>query len=254
MAPFSRVDEDLSVSDVLVEAKNLSLSRHSHWIKPSLFESMLGKYRAPGVKVLEDVSFTFKGGERIGILGPNGVGKTSLLKCLAGVLNPSEGVLQRQGSVFPLLDLSACLVSHFDGVTNLYYLGTLLNVPKRKIEEALPSIISSSGLGKKVYQPISTYSSGMILRLMFSFFPVVEADILLIDEILSVGDEEFRLRAQKIIDDLLIRSKLFVCVTHDLDYLKKNTERCLWLNKGKLQMDGPTDEVIKNYLHECHGN
>jgi lipopolysaccharide transport system ATP-binding protein len=200
-------------------------------------------------QVLNNVSFSIFQGETIGVLGRNGVGKTTLLRLLSDIIRPDTGRLIRSpGLRTVLLSLQAGFIPSLTGRQNTLISGITLGINKRKIESCMNEIIGFSELGDFIDQPVATYSSGMRARLGFSIAMYVDPDILLIDEIISVGDEEFRKKSSAFINERVNSNETTVLVTHNAQLANTLCTRVIWINEGRVKMNGNPKEVIKAYL------
>lgn len=201
---------------------------------------------ADEVYAVKGVSFDVHVGEVVGLLGSNGSGKSTLLGAIAGLLPPTSGaVLVRHQAV--LLGVNAALNSELSGLRNIH-LGLLaMGMPMGEIRERTGEVAKFTGLGKAIYRPLRTYSSGMRARLAFSIATLQQPEILLIDEALAVGDRNFRKRSLERVREIQENAGTIVMVTHNLNEIRATCTRALWLEEGELQMDGPVDEVIELY-------
>lgn len=196
---------------------------------------------------LQDVSFSIKKGEVFGIIGHNGAGKSTLLKIIAGVIKPTSGTCERYGSMAPLIELGAGFNDELTGIENIYLNGLLLGYSKRFITEKLKEIIEFSELEKFIHMPLKNYSSGMRARLGFSIATIVQPDILLVDEVLSVGDNHFREKSEQKIRSMIENGTTVLLVSHALNLLENLCTNILWLEKGRIKGIGPSKEIIKKY-------
>lgn len=196
---------------------------------------------------LKDISFTVNEGERLGILGLNGAGKSTLLKIIAGVLKPSEGELVTRGKIVPLLELGAGFDQQYTGAENIYLYGAVLGYPKDFIAEKYKDIVGFSELKNFINVPVKNYSSGMKARLGFSIATVMDPDILILDEVLSVGDGKFRRKSEKRIIDLFDKGVTVLFVSHSVEQVRRICTSAIILDKGKLVASGPVDEICDLY-------
>ena len=200
------------------------------------------------VRALHGLDFSFADGDRVGLIGHNGAGKSTLLRVLSGVYAPTQGQAVRQGSVSSLIDVSLGIDHEATGRENIYLRGALLGLSKKAINTRLDEIIAFSELGEFIDMPVRTYSSGMHLRLAFSVSTVVQPEILLMDEWLSVGDEGFKHKAEARLAELVESTKILVIASHSRDLILKTCNRVLWLEHGMIKMDGAPDEVCAAYF------
>ncbi|KAI4445996.1 Vitamin B12 import ATP-binding protein BtuD [Eubacterium plexicaudatum ASF492] len=196
---------------------------------------------------LDDINFTVKQGECIGIIGTNGSGKSTLLKIITGVLHPSQGEVRMQGRVSALLELGAGFHMEYTGVQNVYLNGAMMGFSKKEIEKRLPLIEDFAQIGDFMRQPVKTYSSGMFARLAFAAAIHVDPDILIVDEALSVGDIFFQAKCYRKFQEFISRGKTILFVSHDMSSVLKYCDRCLLLHKGRQVALGKSSEVIDIY-------
>jgi lipopolysaccharide transport system ATP-binding protein len=201
-----------------------------------------------GVAALSGVSFGVARGEAFGIVGANGSGKSTLLKILAGILNPTSGVVRVHGRLSALLELGAGFAPDFTGRENVYLNASLLGLDRSETGERFATIESFASIGEFIEQPIRTYSTGMVLRLAFAVAAHVDPDVLIVDEALAVGDIAFRQRCMRRIHELRSRGTTILFVSHDAMDVKALCDRCLWLENGRTRAIGDADEVVANYL------
>lgn len=197
---------------------------------------------------LDDVSFSINKGETIGIIGRNGSGKSTILKILTGVLNQTQGTVNVNGKISALLELGAGFNMEYNGIENIYLNATIMKVPREEIEKKIPEILAFADIGEHIYQPVKTYSSGMFVRLAFAVAINVNPDILIVDEALAVGDTRFQLKCMDKFVEFMEAGKTVLFVSHDINMIKRFCKRAIWLNEGKLIMDGETDEVTDRYI------
>jgi ABC-type polysaccharide/polyol phosphate transport system ATPase subunit len=196
---------------------------------------------------LRHLDFQVSPGEVLGVIGTNGSGKSTLLKLLAGILIADEGFVTTQGRISTLLQLGAGFEPELSGRENIYLNGLVLGLSKQEIERRFENIVDFAQLGKFIDAPLKTYSSGMQARLGFSVACSVDPDILLVDEILSVGDETFREKSYARMLDFRQQGKTILLVSHNLDKITSFCSRTIWLNNGQLMDDGATEPVVNKY-------
>jgi len=196
---------------------------------------------------LKDVNFEIKKGERLGVLGLNGSGKSTLLKVVSGVLKPSAGFIETNGVIAPLLELGAGFSPEYTGRENIYLYGAVLGFTKEFLDEKIDEIVDFSGLGEFIEVPIKNYSSGMKARLGFSIATVVEPDILILDEVLSVGDKKFRIKSENKIMSMFDKGVTVLFVSHSLEQVVRLCDRAIILDSGRLVAEGPVDKVARIY-------
>ena len=196
---------------------------------------------------LRNVSFTMNKGERMGILGLNGAGKSTLLKVISGVYKPTEGKVIRHGKVVPLLELGAGFDQQYTGKENIFLYGTVLGYTKGYLEEKYDEIVEFSELGKFIDVPIKNYSSGMKSKLGFSIATIANPDILILDEVLSVGDAKFRKKSEAKIMQLMEGGTTVLFVSHSLAQVRRICDRAMNLDHGTLKAIGGIDEISNQY-------
>ncbi|MDJ1122009.1 ABC transporter ATP-binding protein [Olsenella sp. YH-ols2217] len=199
-------------------------------------------------RALDDVSFTVKRGEAFGLVGTNGSGKSTMLKCIAGVLEPSEGSVTVKGTIAPLIELGAGFDMDLTARENIYLNGALLGYKKAFIDEHYEEIIDFAELRDFQDMPLKNYSSGMVARIAFAIATITEPDILIVDETLSVGDFLFQQKCERRIQELVESNNVTVLlVSHSIDLVERICTRVAWIEKGELRMVGPTREVCDAY-------
>ena len=208
----------------------------------------LSRNRKEKREVLKGINLNIKKGEAVALIGTNGSGKSTLLKLMTKILYPNSGTIEINGKLTSLLELGAGFHPDFSGRENIYFNASIFGLTKKEIDEKLNDIIEFSELENFIDNPIRTYSSGMYMRLAFSVAINVNADILLVDEILSVGDEHFQNKCIEKMLELKQKGMTMVFVTHSMESVKKLCNRAVWLYNGEIQMDGNSDEVIKKYV------
>lgn len=200
---------------------------------------------------LKDINITIKRGETVGLVGVNGSGKSTLLKLMTKIIYPNKGKIVTYGKLTSLLELGAGFHQDFTGRENIYFNAAIFGLTKQEIDKRLDAIIEFSELGEFIDNPVRTYSSGMYMRLAFSIAINVDADILLIDEILAVGDQHFQEKCFTKLHELKESDKTIVIVSHSLDQIEDLCTRAIWINHGSVQMDDTPVKVIPEYLKEC---
>lgn len=201
-------------------------------------------------EVLKGINLKINKGEVVALIGTNGSGKSTLLKLMTKIIYPNKGRITTNGKLTSLLELGAGFHPDFSGRENIYFNASIFGLTKKEIDERLDNIIEFSELEHFIDNPVRTYSSGMYMRLAFSVAINVDADILLIDEILSVGDEHFQNKCFNKMLELKNEGKTMVFVTHSMDSVKKLCDRTIWLKDGKIKMDGNTNDVVEKYINE----
>lgn len=204
------------------------------------------------VTVLNDISFTVKRGEKLGILGFNGAGKSTLLRIIAGVYEPTEGKITINGKIAPLLELSAGFDKNYSGKDNIYLNGALLSMDKDYLDEKYDEIVEYSELGEYINFPVKNYSKGMKAKLGFSIATLIEPDILIIDEILSVGDIKFKKKSGEKINEMMAEGVTVLLVSHSINQVRRICDKCIWIDNGELIMEGDVDEVCDAYVEDAN--
>lgn len=196
---------------------------------------------------LKDVSLQVKKGDRLGILGLNGAGKSTLLKIIAGVLKPTEGTVTVKGKIAPLLELGAGFEPQYTGAENIYLYGAVLGYSREFIAEKYDEIVAFSELGKFIDVPLKNYSSGMRSRLGFAIATIVELDVLILDEVLSVGDAKFKKKCEAKIQSMFDKGVTVLFVSHSLPQVQKICNKAILLEQGRIVASGDIDEVSAIY-------
>ena len=217
--------------------------------KPTLRKSLanLRSRERETVTALDQVSFEVRRGEAFGIVGRNGAGKSTLMRVVAGTLRPDEGRVISYGRTSTLLQLGVGFNAELSGTRNIYLGGLAAGLRRWQVEEIYDDIVKYAELEDAIDRPIKTYSSGMLSRLAFSIGMHLEPDILLLDEILSVGDESFRVKSDQAIHDLLDRAGTIVFVSHNLPKVAEFCDQAMWLERGVVKDRGPAEEVVEHY-------
>ncbi|MCK9152241.1 ABC transporter ATP-binding protein [Methanobacterium alcaliphilum] len=197
---------------------------------------------------LDDVSFSLNKGDRLGLIGLNGAGKSTLLKIIAGVMKPTSGNISVSGKIAPLLELGAGFDPNYTGNENIFLNGAILGYSKEFLEEKYDEIAEFSELGRFLKIPIKNYSSGMRSKLGFSIATIVEPDILILDEVLSVGDAKFRRKSGDKIRSLFDSGVTVLLVSHSITQVRELCNKVIWLENGKIVMSGDADEVCDAYM------
>lgn len=196
---------------------------------------------------LKDVSFKVEKGDRVGVLGFNGAGKSTLLKTIAGVLKPTTGNVKVSGVIAPLLELGAGFDMNYSGAENIYLYGATMGFSRKFIEEKYDEIVEFSELGEFINAPLKSYSSGMRSRLGFSIATAVKPDVLILDEVLSVGDAAFREKSEQRVLDMMSEGVTVLFVSHSTESIKRICNKAIILTKGQLVAEGEVNEVCEMY-------
>ena len=218
----------------------------------SLKEKLLfwNRNRREKREVLNDINLTIKDGEAVGLIGINGSGKSTLLKLMTKIIYPNKGKITTYGKLTSLLELGAGFHPDFSGRENIYFNASIFGLTKKEIDARLNDIIEFSELGEFIDNPVRTYSSGMFTRLAFAVAINVDADILLVDEVLAVGDQHFQDKCVKKMKELKEQGRTIVFVTHSLNLVQDFCTRAIWIDEGKMRMDDKPENVIPVYLKE----
>ncbi|NBT86037.1 MAG: ABC transporter ATP-binding protein [Alphaproteobacteria bacterium] len=216
-----------------------------NWIRGKRGNSDKKKFLA-----LDNISLTIEQGEVVGILGHNGAGKSTFLKVLARITQPSSGYAEVYGRVGTLLEIGTGFHPDLTGMENIYLNGAILGMKEKEIKSKLDEIIAFSGIEQFIYTPVKYYSSGMTVRLAFSVASHLEADIIFLDEIWGAGDLDFSKKSIKKMKEMVKSGKTVLIISHDLKILSDLSTRCLWMKKGQIIRDGTPKEVIYDYKKE----
>lgn len=203
------------------------------------------KYRE--FSALKDVSFTVEKGDVIGIIGRNGSGKSTILKCIAGIYKPTSGKITARGNIVPMLELGSGFDMEMTGQENIFLNGAILGYSEAFLKEKYEEIVEFSELGDFIYEPIRTYSSGMLMRLAFSIATMVNPEILIVDEILSVGDARFQEKSQARMKELMGGGTTVFFVSHNISQIKEMCNKVAWLSHGELKMFGAVEPICSAY-------
>jgi ABC-type polysaccharide/polyol phosphate transport system ATPase subunit len=205
------------------------------------------------VRALEDVCLNVREGERVGVVGRNGAGKSTLLKVLAGVYPPTSGTRRVEGQISSLFEIRLGFEPEATGRENIRYRGYLQGETPRTIRAKESAIAAFSELGRFLDLPLRCYSDGMRVRLAFSIVTAIDPQILLIDEVLSVGDREFQEKARRRMEEMMSRARLMVLVSHDLAAVRKLSDRVVWLDRGRVRLDGEPGRILAAYAGAAEG-
>lgn len=238
-----------------IELNDLSLiypvyGTNSRSLKVSVLQAATGGKFLKGeatvkVQALDAISFKLENGDRLGLIGHNGAGKTTLLKVLAKIYAPTSGKLHISGKLNSLFDIMVGMDHGLTGYENILLRGLILGLSKKQIHSVTSEIEEFAELGEFIHLPLNSYSSGMLVRLGFAIITSVSSEILLIDEVLSVGDARFINKAKQRIASLIDQSHIMVLSTHDHDFIRNSCNKVLWLEQGKVKMFADTEEVFR---------
>ena len=236
----------------VIEVKNVNvtyrvLMNKSSSLKELFRDAIKGKARVIDYVALKDVSFTVDKGEVVAILGRNGAGKSTLLKVLAGVLPPTKGTSVVDGKIAPMIELGAGFHPEMTGAENVLFYSALMGRNLKKVKERTPAIGEWAGVSDHMGFPLRTYSSGMLARLAFSTATDEQPDVLLVDEVLSVGDADFQTKSKERMEFLIKSGAAVVLVSHDMNAVRTLADRAIWLENGHVKMIGKASDVVDAY-------
>lgn len=239
----------------IVSVRNVSLKfkmeqNRANSLKEFCIRWLRHDLRAEDFWALSNVSFEVNKGDVIGIIGHNGAGKSTLLKVISGIMKPTEGEVLVRGNIVPMLELGSGFDFELSGRENIYLNGAILGYSQQFLDAKYQEIVDFSELGGFIEAPLRTYSSGMLARLAFSVACIVEPEILIVDEILSVGDADFQEKSRKRMMQLMTGGTTVFFVSHSVDQIKQMCNKVLWLEHGIVQEFGKTDEVCLHYAGE----
>ena len=244
------------IGPAVIEFQSVWKTFHRH-IKRALLRSHLtdllrGRNRAELFHALSDVTFRVHSGESVAVMGANGAGKSTLLGMIAGLVSPDRGTVAVSASVVPLLELGSGFHHDLTGAENVRLYAALLGFTRKGTREIYDQIVDFSDIGDFIHEPLRTYSTGMIMRLAFSVAVSVNPEVLLIDEVLSVGDQAFQAKCFDRIMKFRRQGKTILCVSHSSGMVRKLCDRGIWLDHGRLMLEGSLEEVIGAYEASSH--
>lgn len=237
-----------------IEVKNMTKKFKLFYDKPSTLKERLvfwNHKKAETRTVLDDINIEIKKGETVALIGVNGSGKSTLLKLMTKIIYPTKGTVETRGKLTSLLELGAGFHPDFTGRENIYFNASIFGLTRKEIDKRMEDIIDFSELEEFIDNPVRTYSSGQYMRLAFSIAINVDAEILLIDEILAVGDQHFQDKCFDKLKELSDSEKTIVIVSHSLDAVKQICNRGIWINDGKVQIDDTISQAVDAYLKKC---
>lgn len=237
------------MDEIAIKVDNLRISYKSlsaYSIKKNFLK--LKRNKRETFEAVQGISFEVPKGQILGIIGKNGSGKSTLLRALAGIFSPDEGTIETYGNTVSLLAIGVGFQKELSGRENIMLSGMLLGFSEQEIQEKMPAIIKFAGLGKFIDMPVRTYSSGMYSKLAFSITAILETDIMLIDEVLSVGDQRFKKKSLRKMKSLIAdENRTVVIVSHSIGTLRRLCEKVMWMEDGKIMMLGDVNEVLDKY-------
>jgi len=242
------------MENIRISIRNLSVRYRIVREKPATFQEYIINYlRGKRIKTedfwaLNNVTLEVKEGESFGIIGHNGAGKSTLLRVICGIIKPCKGEVVVNGSIAPLIQLGAGFDKELTGKENIYLNASILGFSRKEIEKKYDSILEFSELDEFIYTPLKHYSSGMVARLGFTIATEVDPDILIIDEVLGVGDARFKKKSKQRIIQFRERGKTIILVSHSMEEIKNLCDRVLWLDHGQVRMFGIPGEVTEEYI------
>lgn len=242
------------MSKTMIEVNNVTMRFHMNTdkilsLKEFVTRKLSGKLEYRDFTALEDVSFSVNKGETLGLIGRNGAGKSTMLKVISGILKPTEGSVVCYGNVVPMLELGSGFDMDLTGRENIFLNGAILGYGEEFLKSKYDEIVEFSELGQFIESPIRNYSSGMLARLAFSVASVVNPEILIVDEILAVGDANFQEKSKARMLQLMGGGTTVLFVSHSLSQIREMCSRVVWLEKGRVKMLGKADEVCDEYVN-----
>lgn len=244
----------MAKQDIAISVENMTKEFKVFYDKPSTLKERLvfwNKKKSESRKILNNIQLKIKKGETVALIGTNGSGKSTLLKLMTKIIYPTKGKIVTHGKLTSLLELGAGFHPDFTGRENIYFNASIFGLTKKEIDKRIDTIIEFSELREFIDSPVRTYSSGMYMRLAFSVAINVDAEILLIDEILAVGDQHFQEKCFQKLQELKSAGKTIVIVTHDMNSVKNLCNRAIWIYNGEIKMDGAVEQVTDEYMSVC---
>ena len=238
--------------DPIIHLDSVSMRFRMNLNRPTSLKEWVVRFLKRDLKsedffALKNVSFDIPKGAVVGIIGRNGSGKSTVLKVISGIYKPASGVCTTEGRIAPMLELGSGFDFELTGHENIFLNGAILGFDEKSLKDRYQDILDFSELGNFIHQPIKTYSSGMMTRLAFSIATIVEPDILIVDEILSVGDENFQRKSYKRMMELMHSGCTVLMVSHNLEQIRSMCSKVIWLDHGTVRMDGDTQTVCDAY-------
>ena len=240
------------MSKTMIEVSDVSMrfrmnSDRIMSLKEFVTTALRGKLRYQEFTALEHVSFTVKKGETLGLIGRNGAGKSTMLKVISGILKPTEGSVTCHGNVVPMLELGSGFDMDLTGKENIFLNGAILGYSEEFLKAKYDEIVAFSELGQFIGAPIRNYSSGMLARLAFSIATVVQPEILIVDEILAVGDAQFQEKSKRRMMELMGGGTTVLFVSHSIEQIREMCKRVVWLEQGRMKAMGTAEDVCQAY-------
>ena len=240
------------MTEIMIEAEHIAMRFHLNKNRTSTFKEWVIQRAKKQIQfedfyALKDVSLQVRKGDILGIIGRNGSGKSTLLKVISGIYVPTKGTVRTKGRIAPMLELGSGFDFDLTGEENVFLNGAILGFDEKFLKDKYDEIVGFSGLGDAVHQPLKTYSSGMVMRLAFSIACLIEPEILIVDEILAVGDEEFQQKSRDRMMKLIHGGATVLMVSHNLDQIENMCSRVIWLNNGLVEQEGMPKEVCRAY-------
>ncbi|MDD5792971.1 MAG: ABC transporter ATP-binding protein [Erysipelotrichaceae bacterium] len=241
--------------DNMIEVRNVTMkfrmgNQPINSLKEYVTTTLKGTLKFNEFVALNDLSFDVKRGETLGFVGRNGAGKSTTLKCISGILKPTSGTIRTYGNIVPMLELGAGFDLELTGRENIYLNGAVLGYSKAYLDEKYNEIVEFSELGDFIEMPIRSYSSGMMARLAFSIASIVQPEILIVDEILSVGDAAFKEKSSQRMKELMTGGTTVLFVSHDIDKIEELCDKVIWLEHGKKIAYGDAKEICDLYRNK----
>lgn len=238
--------------DTIIQVDHVDMKFHMNMtrtnsLKEWFVQKLKGQIRYEDFYALRDVSLQIQRGEVVGIVGQNGSGKSTLLKVISGIYKPSSGKVVSAGRIAPMLELGSGFDYELSGQENIFLNGAILGFEESFLKSKYDEILEFSELGDFIRQPIKTYSSGMVMRLAFSVATLIEPEILIVDEILAVGDQHFQKKSHDRMMQLMSSGTTVLLVSHSLEQVRELSTHCIWLDHGQVRMDSNTKDVCDAY-------
>ncbi|MBO5389647.1 MAG: ABC transporter ATP-binding protein [Lachnospiraceae bacterium] len=245
MSNFNNVNEAIKLENITMEF-NLHKEKLDS-VKEYFIKLVKRDIKKDSFKALDDVSFTVNKGDRVGVLGLNGAGKSTLMKVIAGVFEPTSGRVSKEGVIAPMIELGAGFDNQYTGAENIYLYGAVLGHSRKYMEQRFEEIVEFSELKEFIDVPLKNYSSGMRARLGFSIATMVKPDILILDEVLSVGDAKFKKKSEEKLKSMMDENTTVIFVSHNLGQLRRICNKAMILEKGRMIAYGDIEEVAAKY-------